>query len=195
MDNRTIQMSSHGIQVLPQLSVCSVQFSRSVVSDSLWPHESQHARLPCPSPSPRVHSDSRPLVGDAIQPSHPLLSPFPPAPNPSLVNNCMNVSNSFAAATAAKSHQSCPTLCDPRDGSPSGSPVPGTLQARTLEWVSISLSNAWKWKVKVESLSRVWLLAPPWTAAYQAPWSMGFSRQEYWSGLPLPSSDNSFIGM
>ena len=134
-------------------------------------------------------------VGDAIQPSHPLLSPFPPAPNPSLVNNCMNVSNSFAAATAAKSHQSCPTLCDPRDGSPSGSPVPGTLQARTLEWVAISFSNAWKWKVKVESLSCVWLLAPPWTAAYQAPRSMGFSRQEYWSGLPLPSPNNSFIGM
>ena len=77
-------------------------------------------------------------------------------------------------------------LCDPRDGSPPGSPVPGILQARTLEWVAISF-NAWKWKVKVKSLSRVWLLATPWTAAYQAPPSMGFSRQEYWSGLPLPS--------
>ena len=92
-----------------------------------------------------------------------------------------------AAAAAAKSLQSCPTLCDPIDGSPPGSPVPGTLQARTLEWVAISFSNAWKWKVKVKSLSRVRLLATPWTAAYQAPPSVGFSRQEYWSGVPLPS--------
>ena len=87
----------------------------------------------------------------------------------------------------AKSLQSCPTLCDPIDGSPPGFPVPRILQARTLEWVAISFSNAWKWKVKVKSLSRVRLLATPWTAAYQAPPSMGFSRQEYWSGLPLPS--------
>ena len=88
---------------------------------------------------------------------------------------------------AAKSLQSCPTLCDPRDGSPPGSPVPGILQARTLECVAISFSNAWKWKVKVKSLSHVWLFATPWTAAYQAPPSMGFFRQEYWSGVPLPS--------
>ena len=88
---------------------------------------------------------------------------------------------------AAKSLQSCPTLCDPIDGSPPGSPVPGILQARTLKWVAISFSNAWKWKVKVKSLSRVRLFATPWTAAYQAPLSMGFSRQEYWSGVPLPS--------
>ena len=92
-----------------------------------------------------------------------------------------------AAAAAAKSLQSCPTLCDPIDGSPLGSPVPGIFQARTLEWVAISFSNAWKWKVKVKSLSRVWLLVIPWTAAYQAPPSMGFSRREYWSGVPLPS--------
>ena len=92
-----------------------------------------------------------------------------------------------AAAAAAKSLQSCPTLCDPIGSSPPGSPVPGILQARTLEWVAISFSNAWKWKVKVKSLSRVRLLATPWTAAYQAPPSMGFSRQEYWSGVPLPS--------
>ena len=92
-----------------------------------------------------------------------------------------------AAAAAAKSLQSCPTLCDPTDGSPPGSPVPGILQARTLEWVAISLSNAWKWKVEVKSLNRVWLLATPWTEAHQAPPSMGFSRQEYWSGVPLPS--------
>ena len=134
------------------------------------------------------------------------------------------------AAAAAKSLQSCLTLCDPIDGSPPGSPIPGILQARALEWVAISSSNAWKWKVKVKSLSRVqlwatpqtaavpgilqaralewvaisfsnarkWkvkvkllsrvrLLATPWTAAYQAPPSMGFSRQEYWSGVPLPS--------
>ena len=92
-----------------------------------------------------------------------------------------------AAAAAAKSLQSCPTLCDPIDGSPPGTPVPGILQARTLEWVAISSSNAWKWKVKVKSLSHVWLFTTPWTAAYQAHLSMGFSRQEYWSGLPLPS--------
>ena len=88
---------------------------------------------------------------------------------------------------AAKSLQSCPTLCDPIDGSPLGYPVPGILQARTLEWVAISFSNAWKWKNKMKSLSCVRLLATPWTAAHQAPLSMGFSRQEYWSGLPLPS--------
>ena len=92
-----------------------------------------------------------------------------------------------AAAAAAKSLQSCPTLCDPRDGSPPGSPVPGVLQARTLEWVAISFSNAWKWKVKGKLLSRVQSSATPWTAAYQAPPSMGFSRQEDWSGVPLPS--------
>ena len=88
---------------------------------------------------------------------------------------------------AAKSLQSCPTLCDPMDCSPPGSPVPGILQARTLEWVSMSFSNAWKWKNKVKSLHRVQLLATPWTAAHQAPPFMGFSRQEYWSGVPLPS--------
>ena len=94
-----------------------------------------------------------------------------------------------AAAAAAKLLQSCPTLCDPVDGSPPGSPVPGILQARTLEWVAISFSNAWKWRVKVKSISCVHLLVTPWTAAYQAPPSMGFSRQEYWSGLPLPSPE------
>ena len=93
---------------------------------------------------------------------------------------------STAATATAKSLQSCPTLCDPIDGSPAGSPVPGILQARTLEWVAISFSNAWKWKVKGKLLCRVRLLATPWTAAYQAPPSMGFSRQECWSGVPLP---------
>ena len=86
-----------------------------------------------------------------------------------------------------KSLQLCPTLCDPTDSSPPGSPIPGILQARTVEWVAISFSNAWKWKVKVKSLNRVWLLETPWTAAYKASPSMGFSRQEYWSGVPLPS--------
>ena len=90
-----------------------------------------------------------------------------------------------AAAATAKSLQSCLTLCDPIDGSPSGFPVPGILQARTLEWVAISFCNVWKWKEKVKSLSHVRLLETPWTAVYQAPPSMGLSRQEYWSGVPL----------
>ena len=88
--------------------------------------------------------------------------------------------------SAAKSLQSCLTLCNPTDVSPPGSPISGILQAGTLEWVAISFSNAWKWKMKVKPLSRVRLLATPWTTAYEAP-PMGFSRQEYWSGLPLPS--------
>ena len=100
-----------------------------------------------------------------------------------------------AAAGAAKLLQLCPTLCDPIDGSPPGFPVPGILQARTLEWVAISFSNAWKWKVKVKSLSRVRLLATPWTAAYQTLPSMGFSRQEYWSGLQLPSPGRKTKGL
>ena len=100
---------------------------------------------------------------------------------------CSNFTASSLPAAAAKSLQLCPTLCDPIDSSSLGSPVPGILQTRTLEWVAISFSSAWKWKVKVRSLSRARLLATPWTAAYQAPLSMGFSRQEYWSGMPLPS--------
>ena len=96
------------------------------------------------------------------------------------------------AAAAAKLLQSCLTLCNPIDGSPLGSPVPGILQARTLEWVAISFSCAWKWKVKVKSLSRVWLIATPWTGAHQAPLSMGLSRQGYWSGVPLPSPDHGW---
>ena len=91
----------------------------------------------------------------------------------------------LVAAAAPKSLQSCPTLCI--DGGPPGSPIPGILQARTLEWAAISFSNAWKWKMKVKSLSRVRLFETPWIAAYQAPPPMGFSRQEYWSGVPLPS--------
>ena len=97
------------------------------------------------------------------------------------------VTSLAVAAATAKSLQSCPILCDPIDGSPPGSPVPGILQAITLEWVAIFFSNAWKWKVKVKLLSCVGPSATPWTAAFQAPPSMGFSRQEYWSGVPLPS--------
>ena len=97
------------------------------------------------------------------------------------------ITKSSKDAAAAKSLQSCPTLCDPMDCSPPGFSVHAILQSRTLEWVAISFSNAWKWKVKGKSLSRVWLLAIPWTAAHKAPLSMGFSRQENWSGVPLPS--------
>ena len=100
-----------------------------------------------------------------------------------------NYEGDTRTAAAAKSLQSCPTLCDPIDGSPPGFPVPGILQARTLEWVAISFSNAGKWKMKGKSLSCVRLLATPWTAAHQAPPSMGFSRQEYWKSwwnLPKP---------
>ena len=91
------------------------------------------------------------------------------------------------AAAAAKSLQSCPTLCNPMDCSPPGSWIHGVFQARVLEWGAISFSNAWKWKVKVKSLSRVRLLATPWTIVHQASESMGFSRQEYWIGVPLAS--------
>ena len=94
------------------------------------------------------------------------------------------------SAAAAKLLQSCPTLRDPTDGSPPGSPIPGIPQARTLEWVAISLFYAWKWKVKGKSLSHVRLLATPWTAAYQAPPFIGFARQEYWSGVPSPSPNH-----
>ena len=96
-------------------------------------------------------------------------------------------------AAAAKSLQSCPTLCNPIDGSPPAFPIPGTLHARTLEWVAISFSDAWKRKVKGKSLSRVRLLATPWIAVHQAPPSMGFSRQDYWSGMPLPSLNCSYL--
>ena len=105
---------------------------------------------------------------------------------PVVLYRCESWTVKKAAAAAAKLLQSCPTLCDPIGGSPPGSAVPGILQARTLECVAISFSNAWKLKVKVKSLSRVWLSVIPWTAAYQAPPSMEFSRQEYWSGVPLP---------
>ena len=111
---------------------------------------------------------------------------FIPILAPTFLISFLRNESSKTQTAAAMSLQSCPTLCDPIAGSPPGSPVPGSLQAGTLEWVAISFSNAWKWKVKVKSLSHVRLLATPWTAAYQAPPSVGFSRQEYWSGVPLP---------
>ena len=129
------------------------------MSDSVRPHRRQPTRLPHPWDSPGKNTG----VG-----CHFLLQ-------------CMKVKSESEGA------QACPTPSDPMDCSPPGSSVPGILQARTLEWVASSFSNAWKWKVKGKSLSRVRLLVTPWTAAHQAPPSMGFSRQEYWSGVPLPS--------
>ena len=111
--------------------------------------------------------------------------------NPQLYTFCIYLINKFVWKTRHKKDPWCLTLCDPIDGSPPGSAIPGILQARTLEWVAISFSNAGKWKVKVKSLSRVRLFATPWSAAHQAPPSMGFSRQEYWSGVPSPSPDDS----
>ena len=179
-------------------TVSSVQIS-SVVQSCLTLCDP----LNCNTPGFPVHHQLLELaqinvhwVSDAIQPSHPLSSTSPPAPNPSQHQSLFQWVNSShemakgihpAAAAAAKSLQSCPTLWDPMDCSLPGFSVHGILQVRTLEWVNTSFSNAWKWKVKVKSLSCVRLLATPWTAAYQAPPSMGFSRQQYWSGVPLPS--------
>ena len=111
-----------------------------------------------------------------------------PSSQPAGPPRWFSCSGCHCTAAAAKSLQSCPTLCDPIDGSPPGSPIPGILQARTLEWVAIFFSKAWKWKVKVKSLSRVWLLVTPWTAAHQAPPSMGFSRQGHWSEVHCTES-------
>ena len=144
--------------------------SGSVASDSLGSHGLQPARLLCP------WDCSRQEYWSGL-----------PFPSPGDFPDRYWTRVSCIAAAAAKLLQSCPTLCDPIGSSPPGSPVPGILQARTLEWVAISFSNAWKWKVKVKLLSCVQVLETPWTAAYQAPPSMGFSRQEYWSGVPLPS--------
>ena len=98
-----------------------------------------------------------------------------------------------AAVAVAKSLRSCPTLCDPRDSSPPGSPIPGILQARILEWVAISISNAWKGKGKVKLFSRVQLLATPWTAAYQAPPSMGFFQARVLEWGAIAFSDDLII--
>ena len=113
---------------------------------------------------------------------------------PLLAQPLNDVHAAASVTAAAKLLQSCLTLCDLIDGSPPGFSIPGILQARTLEWVDISFSNAWKWKMKVKLLSHVRLFETPWTAAYQAPPSMGFSRQEYWSGVPLPSPMSSANG-
>ena len=107
--------------------------------------------------------------------------------NPNLNTSCRLFSTKNTMLLLLLRRFSHVRLCDPIDSSPPGSPIPGILQARTLEWVAISFSNVWKWKVEVKSLSHFRLLVTPWTAAYQAPPSMGFSREEYWSGVPLPS--------
>ena len=137
------------------------------MSDSVPPQRRQPTRLCCPWDSPGKNTG----VG-----CHFLLQ-------------CIKVKSKSEVA------QSCPTLCDHRDGSPPDSPVPGILQARTPEWVAISFSSAWKWKVKVKLLSHVWLPATPWTAAHQAPPSMGFSKQEYLSGMPFSQSIFWFLLM
>ena len=159
------------------------------MSDSLQPNGLGSP----PSSSVRGILQARILVWAAISYSRGSFQPRDQTHISCIAGGCFTVwatreaLSSVAAAAAAKSLQSCPTLCDPIDGSPSGSPIPGILQARTLEWVAISFSNAWNWKVKVKSLIRVWPSATPWTAAYQATPSMGLSRQEYWSGVPMPS--------
>ena len=137
----------------------------------------------------RQVTQSRPTLCDPMDCSPPGSSAMPSSRGASQSRERTHISclprwqaSQRYAAAAATSLQSCLTLCDPIDGSLPGSAIPGILQARTLEWVAISFSNAWKWKVKVKLLSHVQLLATPWTAAYQAPLSMGFPRQEYWSG-------------
>ena len=153
-------------------------------SSSLWHYKS----------FPGGASGKESTAGASLQSCPTLCDPIDGSPPGSAVHRILQarilegVAIFFSnACMHAKSLQLCSTLCNPIEGSPQGSPIPETLHARTLEWVAISFSNAWKWKVKVKSLSRVWLLTTPWTAAYQAPQSMGFSRQECWSGLPLPS--------
>ena len=135
--------------------------SHSVVSNSSWPHGLQPTRLLCPWDFPGKSTG----VG-----CHCLI---------------------ICLLLLLLSRFSRVRLCDPTDGSPPGSAVPGILQGKTLEWVAISFSNVWNWKVKVKLLSCVRLFVTPWTVAYQAPPSMGFSRQEYWSGLPLPSPNKA----
>ena len=149
--NLTLQISAIECVLWPPrlaseiLKFGSVQLSHSVMSDSVTPWT---ARPPCPSPTPGACSNTCPLsrwchptISSSVIPFSPCLQSFP--------------------AAAAKSHQSCLTLCDPIDSSPPGSPVPAILQARILEWVAISFSSAWKWKVKVKLLSRVRLFATP----------------------------------
>ena len=168
-----------------RLTICACLCACSAVADSFLPHALQPAKFLCPWD----FSDKNSELG-----CHLLLQGIFSIQRLKLHLLHQQVDSTTVPPEkpndylyAAKSLQSCPTLCNPIDGSPPGSPLPGILQARTLEWIAISFSNAWKWKVKVKLLSRVRLLATPWTAAYQAPPPMGFSRQEYWSGVPLPS--------
>ena len=170
------------------IKIYQVKWSRSVVSDSLWPHELYPTRL--------LHSWNFSGKSTGVGCHFLLRRIFPTQVSNKGLPHCKQMLLPSEppgkliwknAAAVAKSLQSSPTLCDPKDGSPPGSPVPGILQARILQWVAISFSNVWKWIVKVKWLSRVRLLATPWTAAYQALQSLGFSRQEYWSGVPLSS--------
>ena len=132
--------------------------------------------LPCPPPGDLPHPGIKPVFLSVL---HWQVGSLPPAPP--------GKSHLYVLLLLLLSRFSHPTLCNPIDSSPPGSPVSGILQARTLEWVAISFSSAWKWKVKVKSLSRARPSETLWTAAFQAPPSMGFSRQEYWNGVPLPS--------
>ena len=141
---------------------------------SVQPHRRQPIRLPRPWGSPGKNTGVGKILNEILANGIP-----------------QNIRMIVHHVAAAKSLQSCPTL-RPIDGSPPGSPIPGILPARTLEWAAISFSNVWKWKVKVKSFSHVWLLTTPWAAAYQAPLYKGFSRQEYWSGVPLPSPYTSW---
>ena len=136
-----------------------MKVSHSVVSSSLRAHGLRPTRLlyPCDSPGKNT------VVG------------------------CLFLLQCIKVKSESEVTQSCPALCEPMDCGPLGSSIHVILQARILQWVAFSFSNAYKWKVKVKSLSPVQLFASPWTAAYQAPLSMWFSRQEYWSGLPFPS--------
>ena len=164
------------------LIICVLLAQKEACGSKLWIPASKTSR----------RAGIREFWGDPVgSDSHPFWWPVWGSYSRGHTNHCQDTINyPLWAAThnlAAKSLQSCPILCDPIDGSPSGSPIPGILQARTLEWVAISFSSAWKWKGKVKSLSRVRPSVTPWTAAHQAPPSMGFSRQEHWSGVPSPS--------
>ena len=182
---------------LPQVYMCSPSWTLLPPPSPYHPSGSSQCTSPkhpvsCIEPGLATH-----FIYDILHVSMPFSQIIPPLPLPQSpkdcsVHQCLLLSKvtlefclALQFAAAAKSLQSCLTLCNPIDGNPRGSPVPGILQARTLEWGAIAFSNAWKWKVKVKSLSHVQPLT--WTAAYQAPLSMGFSRQEYWSGVPLPS--------
>ena len=194
--SQDLGMCSLNIRIICYITTVPVfRLSCSVVSDSLWPHGLEPARLLCPwnflgkNTGVGCHfllQGIFPTQGSNLHLLHWQAGSLPLAP-PGKPSSPIGELFLFTAAATAKLLQLCPTLWDPIDGSPPGSSIPGILQARTLEWVAISFSNAGKWKVKGKSLSRVRLFVTPWTAAYQAPLPMGFSRQEYWSGVPLPS--------